>query len=339
MPKLLWRLKSIVMSQDKILQAKYFLERDEIVAIPTETVYGLAANALHTKAVVKIFEAKNRPFFDPLIVHTNSIQRSKQYIKHYPESALELAKKFWPGPLTLVLEKEFIIPDLVSAGLDTIGIRIPNHPITLELLSQLDFPLAAPSANPFGYVSPTSAKHVRDQLGDKIAYILEGGQSVIGIESTIIGFPKNKATVYRLGGLGIEEIEKVIGKVFVDVQESSKPMAAGMMDSHYAPLKPLYTFNGIGWRDLQIKMGLSTTDIGILAFHEPVPMIPLEHQLILAPKGGVTEAARNLFSYLRTLDSLKIKVIFAEFVDETGLGRAINDRLRRAAFKTKSFRT
>ena len=159
---------------NKIDKAKYFLERGGLVAIPTETVYGLAANAYRSDAVLKIFEVKNRPYFDPLIVHTSSLERVDEFVKFFPRKLLTLAEKFWPGPLTLLLDKKNIIPDIVTSGLSKVGVRIPDHPDTLDLLYQLKFPLAAPSANPFGYISPTCAEHVSDQLSNKVGYILIG---------------------------------------------------------------------------------------------------------------------------------------------------------------------
>jgi L-threonylcarbamoyladenylate synthase len=220
--------------------AKEFLIKGELVAIPTETVYGLAGNALNEKAVLSIFEVKNRPAFDPLIIHTDSIDKVKEYVSVFPEKAQRLAEQFWPGPLTLLLPKKQIIPDLVTSGLDTVAVRIPKHPQLLELLAELSFPLAAPSANPFGYISPTNAEHVNQQLGDKIPYILDGGECEVGIESTIIGFEADDTVVYRLGGLAVEDIEKLVGPVMLMPHSTSDPKAPGMLKSHYAPRKPLY---------------------------------------------------------------------------------------------------
>jgi L-threonylcarbamoyladenylate synthase len=182
-----------------IQEAKSFLLDGNIVAIPTETVYGLAGNALDPAAVLQIFTAKERPAFDPLIVHISSIDKVELYAHSIPSQAYDLMHEFWPGPLTIVLPKNSIIPDIVTSGLDTVGLRIPNHPTTIKLLKQLDFPLAAPSANPFGYISPTSAQHVFDQLGGKIPYILDGGICDVGVESTIVGFENDKCLIYRLG--------------------------------------------------------------------------------------------------------------------------------------------
>ena len=223
-----------------INKASFFLKEGKLVAIPTETVYGLAANAFNSDAVAGIFEAKNRPTFDPLIVHTYNLEKVNEFVTHIHPELLKLANAFWPGPLTLLLPKKNTIPDLVTSGLDTVGVRIPNHPITLSLLSQLNFPLAAPSANPFGYISPTTAIHVNNQLGLKIPYILDGGACKIGLESTIVGEENGEIIIYRLGGLTIEAIKTVVGKVSVQLNQSSNPKAPGQLKSHYAPKKPIY---------------------------------------------------------------------------------------------------
>ena len=318
-----------------IQTAKHFLEKNEVVGIPTETVYGLAGNALNEDAILKIFKVKNRPFFDPLIVHTNSIERVKDYVSEFPIKAQQLAKAFWPGPLTLLLPKKSIIPDLITSGLERVAIRIPNHPLTLSLLESLDFPLAAPSANPFGYISPTSAAHVEAQLGDKISYILDGGECQVGIESTIIGFENDEIIVYRLGGISVDEIERIVGKVVVMNHSSSNPTAPGMIMSHYAPRKRLVI---IGGQQSAVQRPLSNVHssqsrIGFLAFQNLSNQFVIENQLVLSPSGSFEEAAKNLFAYLRLLDGMDIDVIFAELLPEIGLGRAINDRLKRAVAK------
>jgi L-threonylcarbamoyladenylate synthase len=303
--------------------AKALLEKGELVAIPTETVYGLAANGFSETAIIKIFEAKNRPFFDPLILHSNSIEKIKKFVKEIPEPAMRLAKKFWPGPLTLILPKTEQVPDLVTSGLPDVAVRIPNHPLTLELLSQLDFPLAAPSANPFGYVSPTSAAHVKKQLGNKVQYILDGGECSVGIESTIVGFENGRTIVYRLGGLSLEEIETVTGKVDVRINQSSNPKAPGQLKSHYAPRKPLY----IG-EPVQLLKKFNGKKTGVISFYKKYPGA---QSITLSEKKDLHEAAHNLFSAIRKLDESDVDVIVAEIFPDEFLGRAINDRLKRAA--------
>jgi L-threonylcarbamoyladenylate synthase len=309
-----------------INQAKIFLEQGNVIGIPTETVYGLAGNAFDIEAVTKIFEVKNRPTFDPLIVHTNSVERLKDFVQYLPEKALFLAQKFMPGPLTLLLPKHESIPDLVTSGLDSVAVRIPNHALTLELLTNLDFPLAAPSANPFGYISPTSAQHVNQQLGEKIPFILDGGECQIGIESTIIGFENEEVIVFRKGGLAIEDIEKVVGKVRVNTHSSSNPKAPGMLKSHYSPKKDLLIFD-----KKVFEKETKKEQIGYLAFQEYNVNLPKSNQLILSESGSYKEAAKNLFAFMRQLDAMEIEKIYVELLPEIDLGRAINDRLRRAA--------
>lgn len=310
-----------------IQEAARILQSGELVAIPTETVYGLAANAYSEEAVVKIFEAKNRPAFDPLIVHTHSVAAFSQIAANIPDMAYQLAEAFMPGPLTLILPKAQQVPLLVTSGNDSVGIRIPNHPLTLQLLRQLDFPLAAPSANPFGYVSPTTAQHVEHQLGQRIPYILDGGACAVGIESTIISLAGGQVQVLRLGGLALEEIEQVLGRPVDQVQtSSSNPQAPGMLISHYAPRKKVV----LGELSGLLKQ-FAGRSVGVLAFSKSFAGVPAAQQVVLSPAGDVREAARKLFSALRTLDELDIDFILAEYVPEEGLGRAVNDRLRRAS--------
>ncbi|MGZ3863913.1 MAG: L-threonylcarbamoyladenylate synthase [Bacteroidia bacterium] len=308
----------------EIEKAKQILQQGGLVAIPTETVYGLAANALDKDSVLKIFEAKNRPHFDPLIVHTDSMEKISRYVSDFPQWAQQLARAFWPGPLTLLLPKNDLVPDLVTSGLPQVAIRVPNHPLTLNLLKSLDFPLAAPSANPFGYVSPTKAEHVAAQLQDKVGYILDGGDCEVGIESTIVGSEEGKIIVYRLGGLPVEEIEKIVGKVELKINQSSNPKAPGMLKSHYAPGKPL--FIGDVKELLKLHPGKR---IGIISFTKDHGAKEL--QKTLSVKGDLKEAAHNLFSALRELDASEAEIIIAEKLPDSFLGRAINDRLQRAA--------
>ncbi|MCF0055728.1 L-threonylcarbamoyladenylate synthase [Dyadobacter sp. CY356] len=304
--------------------AKEFLQKGQLVGIPTETVYGLAGNALDESAVLSIFEVKNRPSFDPLIVHTDSVEKLSGLVSDIPDAAYLLTQKFWPGPLTLLLPKKTSVPDLVTSGLDTVAVRIPDHPLTLELLRSLDFPLAAPSANPFGYISPTNPQHVDQQLGEKIPYILNGGECGIGIESTIIGFVEGIPTIYRLGGLAIEEIESVVGEVILMAHSSSNPQAPGMLKSHYAPKKPFYLTE-------RSRFPIHEDGFGYLLFDQYIDGVDEKYQRILSPGGNLKEAAHNLFAFLRELDAQTLSQIWAEPVPAIDLGRAINDRLKRAA--------
>jgi L-threonylcarbamoyladenylate synthase len=307
-----------------IKKAKQLLESGELVAIPTETVYGLAGNALNANSVLSIFKVKERPEFDPLIVHVPSLFAAEKYVDHLPDVAVMLAQKFWPGPLTLLLKKKHIIPDLVTSGLDTVGLRCPDHALTRELLETLDFPLAAPSANPFGYVSPTTPQHVQEQLGQKIHYILDGGPCRVGIESTIVGFEEKDPVVYRMGGLSIEELESHLGKIKVQLHSTSNPKAPGQLKSHYAPSKNVVIGN------IESLLETYSGNASILSFQKD---FHVKYQFILSRSGSLDEAAQNLFSALRSLDKMPPEIILAELLPEEGLGRAINDRLKRAAVK------
>ena len=311
--------------------AEQLLKEGRLVAIPTETVYGLAGNALNTGVVASIFEVKNRPSFDPLIVHFSSLQAARPYIAALPEPARQLAHLYTPGPLTLLLKKSNRIPDMVTAGSPWVAIRIPAHPLTHQLLANLPFPLAAPSANPFGYISPTTARHVEAQLGQKLPYILDGGPCEVGLESTIVGFPEGQVVVYRKGGIAVEDIEAAVGPIEVRPHSVSNPKAPGMLKSHYAPSVPL-KIGGLP----EALSAFPTHQIGLIRFKTPHPGIPANQQIVLSPSGEIREAAQRRFAGMRQLDRQELAVIVAELLPETGLGRAINDRLRRAAAQDAS---
>ena len=223
-----------IISKD-IQKAVQLLTENQLVAIPTETVYGLAGNIFSEKAIKSIFSTKKRPFFNPLIVHIPSIDSLSDLVTHVPEKAKLLAAAFWPGSMTLVLKKSKTIPDIITAGKDTVAVRVPNHPITLALLKKLPFPLAAPSANPFGSISPTKPAHVENYFRNSIKMVLDGGSCANGIESTIIGFENEEPVIYRLGALPLEEIEAVVGAISIKNKKEEKPDAPGMLARHYAP--------------------------------------------------------------------------------------------------------
>lgn len=311
-----------------IQKAKLLLQQNELVAIPTETVYGLAANALDPIAVAKIFEAKQRPTFDPLIVHTFGLSEIEAFTTGIHPVLRKLAETFWPGPLTLLLPKKSNVPDLTTSGLDRVGVRVPDHELTLALLRELQFPLAAPSANPFGYISPTAAEHVNKQLGDKIRYILDGGPCRVGLESTIVGEENGEIIVYRLGGLSIDAIERVAGKVSVQLNQSSNPNAPGQLKSHYAPVKPVVIGNMNALIEEHKGKKIAVLSFGNFSGNDNVFM-----EKNLSAHGDLREAAANLFSYLRLLDESEADVIITNFVPAHDLGLAINDRLKRAAAK------
>lgn len=308
-----------------ITKARVLLSRGDVVAIPTETVYGLAGNALNEDAILKIYSVKNRPKFDPLIAHVDSLEKASTLVKEIPDELRQLTEKFWPGPLTVLLEKQPIVPDLLTSGLGRVAVRIPQHPLTIELLSGLDFPLAAPSANPFGYVSPTSALHVQNQLGEKIPYILDGDECRVGLESTIVGFENENVVVYRLGGTKVESIEEVVGRVEIKVNMSSNPAAPGMLKSHYSPGRKMLIGN---ISENLKKLNAETT--GVISLSKSYD-VPNQNQVILSANGDIDEAARNIFAALRKMDQSHIEVVLSEYMPDKGLGRAINDRLRRAA--------
>ncbi|PQJ75631.1 L-threonylcarbamoyladenylate synthase [Polaribacter gangjinensis] len=311
-----------------IQKAITILTNEDLVAIPTETVYGLAGNIFSEKAVKKIFSTKKRPHFNPLIVHIASIDALKKVVSYIPEKAQLLAETFWPGSLTLVLKKNPTIPDLITAGKDTVAVRVPNHPLTLELLQQLSFPLAAPSANPFNSISPTKPEHVAQYFENEIELILDGGPCKNGIESTIIGFENDEPILYRLGAISIETIEKVIGKVHIKNNKEENPEAPGMLLKHYAP-KTLTVLTSDIEKEIKKFEGKK---IGILSFNSTHKSDTIFHEIILSPSGNLEAAATNLYDALHELDALQLDVIIAEKLPEIGLGVSVNDRLQRAAF-------
>jgi L-threonylcarbamoyladenylate synthase len=309
-----------------IYRAAEIIKGGGIVAFPTETVYGLGADAFNPLAVARVFEVKRRPYFDPLIVHVAHPSDVEELVKEIPSNAKKLVEKFWPGPLTVVLLKEEDIPDIVTAGLPTVAIRMPNHPMALSLIKESKCPIAAPSANPFGYLSPTTAEHVRDQLGDQVDLILDGGPCPVGVESTIVSFLEGELRLLRPGGVSLEEIESIIGKVEISPIEKDRPSAPGMLPRHYAPRTPIV----LDWDEKNLDL-YKDKNIGLLAFQEPKNNLKFHRIEVLSKKGDIREAAANLFAAIRRLDALNLDLIVAETIPEIGLGRAIMDRLRRAS--------
>ena len=305
------------------------LQRGRLIGLPTETVYGLAGNALDPHVVAEIFQAKRRPHFDPLIVHVASLDDARKLSPQFPKAAETLAERFWPGPLTLVLPRAPDLPDLLSAGLETIAVRMPAHPIATEVIQKAGFPLAAPSANRFGSISPTQASHVLQELDgeDRVAGVLDAGPCQLGLESTVVGFPEeNRAVIYRLGGLEVEELRSVLGRVdvvrafdAVDDPSLSKrgEQSPGMLARHYAPRTPLL----------------------LLDADEDIPAAYVDHTKTflslktLSQTENLVEAAANLFGALRRLDEGPGDVIIARRMPDEGIGQAMNDRLYRAAEK------
>lgn len=312
-----------------INKAKKALKNNDIVAIPTETVYGLAGNAYNERALKKIFILKKRPFYNPLIVHIKSTSFLNKIACNIPDTALRLAETFWPGPLTLVLKRKSLIPDLVTSGKETVAIRVPDHPITLALLDQLDFPLAAPSANPFGSISPTNAEHVLNYFGEELNVILDGGKCEKGLESTIIGFENNQPVLYRHGSISLEEIEKITGKISITTKNDKSPNSPGMLSRHYAPMTDTYLTNNIS----ELLKYFEGKKIGLLLFKNHIQKNNIVHQEILSESGNFTEAAKNLYAAMHRLDQNKLDVIIAERLPDKGLGKTINDKLERATRK------
>ncbi|MFM2395313.1 MAG: hypothetical protein RLZZ546_3296 [Bacteroidota bacterium] len=303
------------------------LMKGDLIGLPTETVYGLAGNAINSHAISKIFSVKNRPSFNPLIIHLSHTEKISDYAYIDHPTLQDLADKFMPGPLTLILNKKENVPHIVTAGSNKVAVRIPSHDLALEVLSCIDFPLAAPSANPFGYISPTTPLHVLKQLGNSISYILDGGACNIGIESTIVGIEENEIVVYRKGGLSIEQIEKVVGRVHVNTHSTSNPIAPGMLTNHYAPSLPLYLGD---FQEMAIE--LKDKRCVALCFSESIAFENIKKCFVLSPDKNFKEAAANLFTFLREIDEMEeIDAIIAELLPEKDLGRAINDRLRRAS--------
>lgn len=312
----------MIVSEKEIPKIVEHLKSQGLAALPTETVYGLAGNALKEESILSIFKLKNRPKFDPLIVHIKDVSELNKYaIQPIPKAASLLTQKYWPGPLTIVLPKTALIPDVVTSGLPFCAFRMPQHPLFQKILRQLDFPLAAPSANPFGYVSPTNAKHVAMNLD--VPFILDGGPAKHGLESTIIGFvEKGKALLLRHGSIPHEEIDKLVPGLLDETSSKKSPQSPGQLDKHYATRKKLYLIEDL--KSFKIK----ETD-GLICFGH----VPHKGKNVfnLSANGDFIEAGKNLFSMLHLLDNHSgINQIFALKLPNIGLGKAINDRLERA---------
>ena len=306
-----------------IAEAARLIRDGELVAFPTETVYGLGGDATNERAVARIFEAKGRPSFNPLISHVVDAEQARRLVR-WNDTAEKLAARFWPGPLTLVLPraKDSPVALLATAGLDTVAVRAPAHAMALDLIRAAGRPIAAPSANRSGAVSPTRAEHVRESLGDRVRMILDGGPCKIGVESTVLDLSTPTATLLRPGGATREAIELAIGPVALSdaiPTGSAARKSPGQLESHYAPARPV-----------RLQATRVAGDEALLAFGPAAPA-GAKRTLNLSPAGDLTEAAANLFAYLRALDRPDIARIAAMAVPEKGLGLAINDRLRRAA--------
>lgn len=312
---------------EDIRDAIKFLKLGEVIGIPTETVYGLAGDACDISAIKKIYSAKNRPNTNPLILHFASVQQIQPFVEDFPENLLKLTQKFWPGPLTILLKKSNLVPNEITANQDLVAVRIPNHVLLLSILSQLDFPLAAPSANTYGMVSPTSAKHVMQDLKGKIPFILDGGTCKNGLESTIVGLQEQKVVVYRLGAISLEELETELGYVPTIIKNiDKKPLTSGMDKHHYAPKTPLHFYE-------KKLVNEATQNTGFIFFQDEHPEISEKNKIILSKSGSLDEAANKLYASLIEMDTRNFNAIYIERLLDEGLGKTMNDRLNRATLK------
>jgi L-threonylcarbamoyladenylate synthase len=325
---------------EKIALAAAEIRGGRLVAFPTETVYGLGANALDETAVSRIFVAKARPSEDPLIVHICKLEDLAVITGSIPELVSVLAEAFWPGPLTLILPKSRLIPDNVSAGLNNVAVRMPSHHVALALLESAGVPIAAPSANRFGHTSPTSAAHVLQDLGEYIDLILDGGETSVGVESTVLDLTQTPPVILRPGGLTREELERLVGPVGWQEKSGPGPQASpGLLDSHYAPRARLTLFTGESPAMLENMVMLATRylekgkRVGMLLADddEVESRMPGMTVIRLGPGNDLPQIARNLYAGLHKLDDLGVDVILAHSFARQGLGLAINDRLTRAS--------
>jgi L-threonylcarbamoyladenylate synthase len=317
------------MITSEISYAVHALNQGDLVAIPTETVYGLAGSAFNEQAIQKIFQLKNRPASNPLILHTHSIHEVLKFVKEIPPSAMKLAEAFWPGPLTLLLPKKSNIPLSVTAGSHLVAVRIPNHPITLDLLKQLDFPLVAPSANPFTRISPTNSKMVDEYFGDNLPLILEGDICAKGIESTIVGFNDNMPVIYRQGAISVDAIEFVAGKSKVLATVKERVTTPGMSPMHYAPRTRFEIVDSITdfiQEHTHLKIGVLA--LGNKAFHQSNTI-----SISLSITADLEEASANLYKSMYDLDGMHLDCIIIEKFPEIGIGKSLNDRISRASFR------
>jgi L-threonylcarbamoyladenylate synthase len=315
---------------DTVNRAASLLAQGEVVAFPTETVYGLGADAFNADAVAKIFELKKRPRFDPLIVHVAGRDAISTLASNVPDRAKVLMERFWPGPLTIILPKSDTVPDIVTAGLRTVAIRMPGHRVALNLIERLGRPIAAPSANPFGYMSTTQARDVARLFDNRLPLILDGGPSSFGIESTIVSFPDDRVLLHRHGSISVEEISEIVGEVLEKRPDDNRCEAPGELPYHYAPLTPLRIIAG--------PEEISNENSAFLAFMEPVGQVRSRYVSILSGQGNLREAASNFFSFLIQLDEKDTEIIYAQKLPEKGLGKAIMERLRKAEQKRRLVR-
>jgi L-threonylcarbamoyladenylate synthase len=322
--------------QQLIIQAAGIIKNGGLVAFPTETVYGLGANALDPDAVIKIFEAKKRPLDDPLIVHISGKEQLHEIVRDIPHCAQQLIERFWPGPLTIIFKKSDIVPDLVTTGLDTVAVRMPANEIATELIRQAGVPIAAPSANLFGRPSPTKSEHVLEDLSGAIDCIIDGGQSTIGVESTVVEVHEEQLLVLRPGGITIEELSSIVDNVYVYDEKEIIEKSPGKYPQHYSP-KATVVISGNSPEQVGDTVSLARKfiserkKIGIIARTEHIAAYEEFYAKALGAGNDGHECAENLFSLLRELDAAGVDIIIAEAIEEAGLGLAVMNRLRKSS--------
>ncbi len=320
-----------------VRDAAAILRRGGLLGIPTETVYGLGADALNEDAVSRIFLAKGRPQDNPLIIHVPDASWLERYCRSVPPAAYQLAERFWPGPLTMILPRRDIVPLQTTGGLETVGVRCPNHPVTLAIIEAAGVPIAAPSGNTSGRPSPTTAAHMIEDMDGKIDGIVDGGPCTVGVESTIIDLTVTPPRLLRPGGLPLESLRQVLGEVAVDkavtglLAAGERPRAPGMKYRHYAPHAPVTVVTGEPERSARRIQGLLSDTAGVICFDEYAPLFPGHIIHKLGPAADKSAQARHVFDALRTFDGTDVTEIFAQCPDDGGLGLAVANRLKKAA--------
>lgn len=322
-------------------EAAAILRDGGLVGIPTETVYGLGANGLNEEAVAHIFEAKGRPQDNPLILHIPDASWLERYCKDIPLTAYKLADAYWPGPMTMILRRKDIVPDAVTAGLDTVGMRCPAHPLCRAIIDAAGVPVAAPSGNTSGRPSPTTAQHMLEDMDGKIDAIVDGGPCSVGVESTIIDLTETPARLLRPGGITLEQLEAVLGEVAVDpavtrlMGAGEQPKAPGMKYRHYAPKAPVTVVTGDPQKSAEYIASHAAPEDGVICFDEFLPLFTRRSEtrpvMDLGPAGDKEEQARHIFDALRSFDHTSVPAIWAQCPDATGIGLAIANRLNKAA--------
>ncbi len=328
-------METLLLAPEEVGRAAEIIRRGGIVAMPTETVYGLAGNALDGGTVKKIFEAKGRPADNPLIVHISDISQIYGLVRVFPEKAKILAEKFWPGPLTIILPKSDKIPDEVSAGLDTVAIRYPSHPLAQKLIS-LSMPLAAPSANLSGSPSPTTMRHVMDDMNGRIDAVLDGGECEVGVESTVISLAGDVPVVLRPGGITVEMLRNTIGEVEIasavinPLAEGEKAESPGMKYKHYSPKADVVLVDGNDEEFISFVNSQMGQKLAVICYEEDKDLITAE-RIVVGKKGDYSAFAHNLFSALRRADELGCNIVYSRCPETAGMGLAVYNRIVRAA--------